>query len=42
MKKIGDPQFFGEMEHFRHSSPLCNGGEGSVQCAYVKQKNLIV
>ena len=25
MKKIGDPRFFGEMEHFRHSSPLCAG-----------------
>ena len=27
MKKIGDPRFFGEMEHFRHSSPLWSDGE---------------
>ena len=25
MKKIGDPQFFGEMEHLGKSSPLCIG-----------------
>ena len=31
MKKIGDPQFFGEMEHFRHSSPLCSGLKKQVQ-----------